>query len=159
MRSVLITPRVAGMAVHMPKYALRGVGRYYSSATSGATRITLIGGGTIGASLAALHLEKALNSKPVQLTIYDNKSDLKGYLRKSIPLYMQHQFKSGLKGAPGLPKATEFFDRCIEDGTIKIDNDLASAVSGADIVEEQGPEVLDFKRDIWPKIEQHTPST
>jgi 3-hydroxyacyl-CoA dehydrogenase len=149
---------VSCRSLHSIKALTYGGHRSYASSATDVTRITLIGGGTIGASLAALHLEKALDFKPVKLVIYDNKQGLKEYLRKSIPLYMQHTFKSKTQDTPALSKATDFFEACMRDGTIRIDDDLASAVSMADIVEEQGPEVLEFKKDIWPKIEQYAPS-
>ena len=43
------------------------------------------------------------------------------------------------------------------DHTIIIDDDLASAVSKADIVQEQGPENESFKTNLWPRVEQHCP--
>ena len=153
------SPSKARTVLCVSRYAITGGYRYYSSEAKKPTRITLVGGGTIGASLAALHLEKAFRSRPVKLTIYDNKQDLEGYLRKSISLYLQNSFKSGDGDTSGLSKAADYFDRCLEDGTIEIGNSLASAVSSADIVEEQGPEVLDFKKKIWPDIERHAPST
>ncbi|KAJ4315640.1 hypothetical protein N0V94_005837 [Neodidymelliopsis sp. IMI 364377] len=157
--TILRPTNVISRTCYTFKASRHGGYRSYASSTTDATRITLIGGGTIGASLAALHLQKALKSKPVKLVIYDNKTGLKDYLRKSVPLYMQHSFKSKVQNTSALSKATEFFDDCMSDGTIEINNDLASAVASADIVEEQGPEVLEFKKDIWPTIEEYAPST
>lgn len=39
--------------------------------------ITLIGAGTIGLSLAALHIELSSESRPLRLVIHDTRSDLK----------------------------------------------------------------------------------
>ena len=41
--------------------------------------------------------------------------------------------------------------------TLIIDGDLESAVSQADIIQEQGPENAAFKTALWPKVEEHCP--
>ncbi|KAF2835124.1 NAD(P)-binding protein [Patellaria atrata CBS 101060] len=100
------------------------------------TRITLIGSGTIGLSLAALHL--AHLTRPEQLCIYDTRSDIREYVHFTLPQYLpprQH----------GLAK------------DIRIASTLESAVENATIIQEQGPESLSFKSSLWPEVEKLAP--
>jgi ketoreductase RED1 len=41
---------------------------------------------------------------------------------------------------------------------INFDADLASAVADTDVVQENGPERLDLKHQIWSTVEQHAPA-
>ena len=107
------------------------------------TRVTLIGAGTIGLSFAALHLLHSAESRSIEVTIYDTRHDIEDYVRGTLPKYCLQQ--------------AERVSTWFEDGTVKISHDLASAVSGAHIVQEQGPENIAFKASIWPRIEDHCP--
>ncbi|GAB7344436.1 hypothetical protein MBLNU457_2282t1 [Dothideomycetes sp. NU457] len=107
-------------------------------ATTAKTNITLIGAGTIGLSFAALHL----TSNPhAHVTIHDTRPDLTEHIINTLPQYISSS--SGI------------FDDYSE--RITISTDLASAVSTADIVQEQGPENASFKTTIWATIESHAP--
>ena len=96
--------------------------------------ITLIGCGTIGLSFAAFHLSHL--KSPSQLTIVDTRPDLEDYVRSSLPKYLEPS-KQAL--------ASE----------ITLTSDIAEGVANADIVQEQGPENVEFKSKLWAEVEKH----
>lgn len=97
------------------------------------TRIAIVGAGTIGLSFVKLHL--AYSPKPVSIAVFDTRPDLEDYASSSL-------------------QGIEYKDPSY---TVKTVKSLADAVSDADIVQEQGPENLAFKANIWPQIEEHAP--
>jgi len=101
----------------------------------GSKKIAVVGAGTIGLSFVKLHLTCA--SEPVHVIICDTRPDLEEYVSSSLT-------------------GTECRN---PESTFKTTQTLSEAVSGADIVQEQGPENLGFKAKIWPQIEQHAPAT
>ena len=98
------------------------------------SRITLIGCGTIGLSFAAFHLSHL--KSPSQLTILDTRPDLEDYVRSSLPKYLEPS-KQALVSE------------------ITLTNDIAEGVANADIVQEQGPENVEFKSKLWAEVEKH----
>ncbi|OQN96947.1 hypothetical protein B0A48_16921 [Cryoendolithus antarcticus] len=96
------------------------------------TSIAIVGAGTIGLSFAALHLAK---SPECLVSIFDTRSDLRNYVHASLPGYLTDVDVA----------------QCL--ARLKITTSLEDAVKDADVVQEQGPENLDFKQKIWPKIE------
>ncbi|EME81156.1 uncharacterized protein MYCFIDRAFT_77074 [Pseudocercospora fijiensis CIRAD86] len=100
-------------------------------------KIAIIGAGTIGLSFAALHLAK---DPGCSVAIYDTRTDLQEYVSQHLPGY--------------LVDADEI--SCIR--RLSFSQSLKSAVEDAAVVQEQGPENGDFKRSIWPQIEQHAPA-
>ena len=97
-------------------------------------RITLIGCGTIGLSFAAFHLSHL--KSPSQLTILDTRPDLEDYVRSSLPNYLEPS-KQALVSEITLTK------------------NIAEGVANADIVQEQGPENVEFKSKLWAEVEKH----
>jgi 3-hydroxyacyl-CoA dehydrogenase len=97
-------------------------------------RITLIGCGTIGLSFAAFHLSHL--KSPSQLTILDTRPDLEDYVRSSLPQYLEPSKQSLV-------------------AEIALTNDIAEGVANADIVQEQGPENVEFKSQLWAEVEKH----
>ncbi|KAK6431759.1 hypothetical protein LTR95_012077 [Oleoguttula sp. CCFEE 5521] len=100
------------------------------------TSIAIVGAGTIGLSFAALHLAK---SPDCHVTIFDVRSDLQDYVSATVPGYLTDTDVA----------------QCL--ARLKITTSLDEAVKHADIVQEQGPENLDFKQKIWPEIEAAAP--
>src|SRR4029077_15138167 len=41
---------------------------------------------------------------------------------------------------------------------LRFEADLDSAVSDVDLVQENGPERVEFKQDLWARVEQHVPA-
>ena len=97
-------------------------------------KITLVGCGTIGLSFAAFHL---LHLKsPSQLTILDTRLDLEEYVRSTLPKYLEPSNKR---------LASE----------VRFSSNIADGVGYADIIQEQGPENVEFKAKLWAEVEQH----
>ena len=98
--------------------------------------ITVVGAGTIGISWAALFLGHGLD-----VTINDPAPDVESRTRAEL---------AGLAPMLGeLGLATEgLTDR------LRFEPDLELAVRGADVVVENGPENLDFKRTLFGRIEK-----
>lgn len=118
-------------------------------AKDSASKITLIGTGTIGLSFAAFHL--AHLAHPSQLTIYDTRPDVAGYVRAELPKYFPSQdiSQTQSQSPSSLPS--------IDISSINIATSLPSAVQNATIVQESGPENAPFKIDLWAEVEKHAP--
>jgi len=104
------------------------------------SKVAVIGAGVIGASWTAVFLAHGLS-----VVINDPRDDVEAvvhdYIRKAAPT---------LK-ALGLP--TQDLTR-----KLRFEADLDRAVAGVDLVQENGPERVEFKQDLWARIEQHVPS-
>ncbi|HWL86341.1 MAG TPA: 3-hydroxyacyl-CoA dehydrogenase NAD-binding domain-containing protein [Polyangiaceae bacterium] len=98
---------------------------------------TVIGGGVIGASWAALFLANGL-----AVCICDPAPDIASRVRA--------QLDTALPDLEALGKSS--VDRA--NLPISFERDLAKAVRGADVIQENGPEKLDFKRAIWAEVER-----
>jgi len=99
-------------------------------------KITLIGAGTIGLSFAAFHLA---NDTPCQLTIYDTRPNLHGYILEQLPkLFTDQETPSDI-------------------AKIRLATSFQHAVADAHIIQESGPENLQVKQDLWKNVEQHAP--
>lgn len=121
--------------------------------------ITIIGAGTIGLSFAALHLEHANKARvsPLRLTICDSRPDIKEYVLSTLPKYIACEL-TRFEDSKGNLYSVRVESQEVEESVIIIDNNLESAVSEADIIQEQGPENASFKTTLWPKVERHCPS-
>src|SRR5258707_1579372 len=104
------------------------------------SKVAVIGAGVIGASWTAVFLAHGLS-----VVVNDPRDDVEAvvhdYIRKAAPT---------LK-ALGLP--TQDLTR-----KLRFEADLDRAVAGVDLVQENGPERVEFKQDLWARIEQHVPS-
>jgi len=98
--------------------------------------VAIIGAGTIGLSFAALHLMK---DPTCTVTIYDTRTDLQQYVQDKLPGYLVDADQQA----------------CVQ--RLAFASDIDEAVKSATIVQEQGPENLEFKRSLWPEIEKHVP--
>ncbi|MFI9274147.1 3-hydroxyacyl-CoA dehydrogenase NAD-binding domain-containing protein [Kitasatospora sp. NPDC052896] len=98
--------------------------------------VTVIGAGVIGASWTALFLANGLT-----VTVNDPLPDVaqrtREQLREALPALR----------ALGLPTADL-------DRALRFEADLGRALADADVVQENGPERLDFKQDLFARIEQ-----
>ncbi|KAK5135748.1 hypothetical protein LTR08_004734 [Meristemomyces frigidus] len=99
-------------------------------------KIAIVGAGTIGLSFAALHLTK---DPACAVTIFDTRPDLGEYVQQNLPGYL----------------TDADHESCMK--RLWFASKLGEAVKDAAIVQEQGPEKLDFKTAIWPQIEQYAP--
>src|ERR1700692_2774692 len=98
--------------------------------------VAVIGAGLIGLSWAALFLACGL-----RVRVYDPRPDLEQAVREALAAAspaLQH-----------LGYSTAGFEQ-----RLRIESDLEAAARDADLVQESGPEQIDFKRDCFARLEQ-----
>lgn len=97
-------------------------------------KTAIIGAGVIGASWTALFLSNGL-----EVVVNDPRPDIetlvRDYIRGSLPVLE----------ALGLPTTNL-------EAKLRFEADLEKAVAGADLVQENGPERIEFKQDLWARI-------
>jgi ketoreductase RED1 len=101
--------------------------------------VAIIGGGVIGSSWAALMLAHGL-----RVVVNDPRPDIEDVVRADLARI------APTLAALGLPTD----DLAAE---LTFDADLASAVAGADVVQENGPERIEFKRELWHDVAAAAP--
>lgn len=103
------------------------------------SKVAVIGAGVIGASWTAVFLAHGLS-----VVVHDPRNDVEAvvndYIRKA----------SVTLKALGLPCENLTMN-------LRFEADLDRAVAGVDLVQENGPERVEFKQDLWARIEQHVP--
>src|SRR5215467_12556318 len=99
-------------------------------------RIAIIGTGVIGASWTSLFLTKGL-----QVVATDIAPNAEASLRKFVDTAWPALKRLGL--SPGASQSNLTFTA-----------DLAQAVAGADLVQENGPERIDFKQKLYGQLDQ-----
>src|SRR5258705_13802843 len=102
-------------------------------------RIAVVGTGVIGASWTALFLAKGL-----QVVATDIAPNAEASLRKFVDTAWPALKRLGL--SPGASQSN-----------LKFTPALAQAVAGADLVQENGPERLDFKQKLYGELDQLLP--
>lgn len=108
--------------------------------TQDVRRITVIGAGVIGLSWTALFLAHGLH-----VTVHDIAPDAEARIREGLA-----RLKPGLRS---LGLSCEGWD-----ARLHVEPDLARAVADADLVQENGPDRIAFKRTLWARVEQHAPA-
>lgn len=105
-------------------------------------RVTVVGGGVIGASWVAVFLAHGL-----RVCVSDPRESVEAEVREYVGRALVTLAQLGA------PHATsDIGDRLVFEA------DLERAVTGAQLVQENGPERLDFKRQLWHRIEQAAPA-
>jgi 3-hydroxyacyl-CoA dehydrogenase len=102
-------------------------------------RIAIIGTGVIGASWSSLFLAKGL-----QVTATDIAPNAEAALRKFVETAWPALKRLGL--SPGASRSNLTFSA-----------DLAQALAGADLVQENGPERIDFKQKLYGQLDELLP--
>lgn len=102
-------------------------------------RVTVIGGGLIGASWAALFLAHGH-----AVCVHDVAPQVQARVHAELRRIQPFMAQMGLALDPDSP-------------ALSFEPDLARAVREADIVQECGPERLGFKQALWASIEAHCP--
>ena len=102
-------------------------------------RVAIIGTGVIGASWTALFLAKGL-----EVTATDVAPNAEATLRRFIKAAWPALKRLGL--APGASQSKLTFTA-----------DLAAAVRGVDLVQENGPERIDFKKKLYGQLDELLP--
>src|SRR5215471_4126811 len=102
-------------------------------------RIAIIGTGVIGASWTALFLAKGL-----QVVATDPAPNAEAALRKFVENAWPALKRLGL--SPGASQSN-----------LRFTADLAQAVAGVDLVQENGPERIDFKQKLYGQLDELLP--
>jgi len=102
-------------------------------------RVTIIGTGVIGASWTALLLANGL-----EVTATDVAPDAEATLRRFVDAAWPALKRLGLASGASQPN-------------LKFTADLPAAVRGADFVQENGPERIDFKRKLYGQLDELLP--
>jgi len=109
--------------------------------TSQIKRVAVIGTGVIGASWTALFLAKGLS-----VVATDVAPGAEGRLRQYVDEAWPALESLGL--VPGASRSN-----------LKFTEDLAQAVAGAELVQENGPERIDFKKKLYGQLDDLLPPT
>src|SRR5258706_6007946 len=104
--------------------------------------VTVVGAGVIGASWVALFLANGL-----KVVVQDPRAGVDAEVRGYVD-----------RAANAL-RALGFSDALIASGheRLSFEPDLQRAVVRADLIQENGPERIDFKRDLWKRIAAAAP--
>src|ERR1700731_2327179 len=132
------TPRATSQASPMPK-SNKTHRRHQMTDTRPIRRIAIIGTGVIGASWSSLFLAKGL-----QVVATDPAPNAEAALRKFVETAWPALKRLGL--SPGASQSNLTF-------TV----DLAQALAGADLVQENGPERIDFKQKLYGQLDELLP--
>src|SRR6202163_659438 len=124
------THRAISPASHTPKSRRRTD----MSQNKPIRRIAIIGTGVIGASWSSLFLAKGL-----QVVATDVAPNAEAALRKFVETAWAALKRWGL--SPGASQSN-----------LKFTADLAQALAGADLVQENGPERIDFKQKLYGQL-------
>jgi ketoreductase RED1 len=98
------------------------------------SKVTVIGAGVIGASWTALFLAHGLS-----VVVNDPRPDVETIVRD----YIRNNLST--LGELGLPTSNL-------EKKLSFEADLERSVAGADLVQENGPERIEFKQDLWARI-------
>ncbi|CAG8286591.1 unnamed protein product [Penicillium salamii] len=104
-------------------------------------KIALLGLGTIGLSMLAMHLRRPDTS----ITVYDPRPDYESQIRTVLP---------GLLDSP--PNESNIIDRLIATNRLKLATSLPEAINEATIIQEQSPEITTSKQVLWKEISKLT---
>ncbi|KAF4449582.1 hypothetical protein F53441_7149 [Fusarium austroafricanum] len=118
------------------------------AATQEKETIALIGLGTIGLSFTALHLRYS----NANLRLYDVRSDLKEHIESLLPVYLESTKKEDSQSELNV-------QQLISDGRLLTCSSIEEACSVATIVQEQGPDSVDFKKSNWAEVVKYAPAT
>src|SRR5450755_997278 len=132
------THRATSPALPMPKSDQRNR-RNDMTDTKPIRRIAIIGTGVIGASWTSLYLAKGL-----QVIATDIAPNAETALRKFVETAWPALKRLGL--SPGASQSN-----------LKFSADIAQALAGADLVQENGPERIDFKQKLYGQLDQLLP--
>ncbi|KAJ5676919.1 uncharacterized protein N7477_002552 [Penicillium maclennaniae] len=104
--------------------------------------IALLGVGTIGLSMLALHLRRP----DTKVTVFDPRPDYEVLLRAQLPSFLD----TTLSGSQ--PDSQNAITALIESSRLSLAASIQDAVHGATIIQEQTPEKLDSKQALWKEV-------
>lgn len=103
-------------------------------------RVAVIGAGVIGASWSALFLAHGL-----EVTVHDPRAEARGETEELLARAAPTLRALGLEPRPAAAQ-------------LRFEDSPEAAVSGADLVQENGPEKPEFKQALWPRIAAAAPA-
>nr|WP_314263732.1 3-hydroxyacyl-CoA dehydrogenase NAD-binding domain-containing protein [uncultured Moellerella sp.] len=106
-------------------------------------KVTVIGGGVIGASWAAIFL-----AHKMRVTICDPKDGIEKEIVSHIKKILLELSDIGFNDS----------NVTINNAHLYFEKDIKKAVVDADYIQENGPENKDFKINLWAEIESYAPS-
>lgn len=115
-------------------------------------KVAIIGTGVIGASWAAFNLNKGF-----QVNAFDPAPDAEVNLSNRVRTYLLDLFE--LDQAAVEKSANQVADQHVAEilKNLVFFNDLSDAVKDADFIQENGPERIDLKQDLYAQITQNCP--
>ncbi|KAJ5628076.1 hypothetical protein N7490_010304 [Penicillium lividum] len=110
--------------------------------------VALLGGGTIGLSMTALHLRRP----DTRVTIYDPRPDFESQVRSTLPDFI-YPNEDGNK--TDQEKET-IVDTLLSTSRLIIAKTIQEAVQNATIIQEQSPEQTASKQALWKEVTRYT---
>ncbi|KAJ5097090.1 Dehydrogenase multihelical [Penicillium angulare] len=104
--------------------------------------IALLGGGTIGLSMAALHLRRP----DTKVTLYDPRPDIEAQVREILPAFLD------------TPDTTTI-DNLLSSNRLTLTKTIQEAVQSATTIQEQSPEVTTSKQALWKEVSRFASSS
>ena len=104
-------------------------------------RIALLGLGTIGLSMLAMHLRRPDTS----ITVYDPRPDYESQIRSVLPALLEPSSKD-----------PSIIDHLIATSRLKLATTLPEAIKNATIIQEQSPEITASKQALWKEVSHLT---
>ncbi|KIW34169.1 uncharacterized protein PV07_00964 [Cladophialophora immunda] len=111
----------------------------------GTEHIALIGVGAIGISFLALHLTYTA----ARVSVFDPRPDLQEHVAAILPLYLPST-SSSAGAEESRPELS--IEQLAASGRLRFCTSLRDAVQHATVVQEQGPENLQFKQRTWSEV-------
>lgn len=111
--------------------------------TEYAHHIALVGAGTIGLSMLALHLRRP----DTKVTVYDPRPDYESLLRAQLPAFLDSTLSTSSR-----EDSQNVINDLIVSSRLTLAPSLQDAVQSATIIQEQTPEKLDSKQTLWKEV-------
>ncbi|KAJ5717308.1 hypothetical protein N7488_002954 [Penicillium malachiteum] len=109
--------------------------------------IALLGGGTIGLSMAALHLR----CPDTKVTIYDPRSNFESEVQTALPAYL-NKAKTTPSTSSEPTEGPDIINHLISKNRLTIAKTIQEAVQSANIIQEQSPEIKTSKQALWKEV-------
>ncbi|KAF3388508.1 L-carnitine dehydrogenase [Penicillium rolfsii] len=114
--------------------------------------IALLGAGTIGLSMLAMHLRRP----DTRVSVFDPRPDAEDQLRGQLPSFLDSSqcTSSNSNPNPSLKESPSdtLIDTLLATNRICLASSIHEAVHGATIIQEQTPELLSSKQALWTEV-------
>lgn len=114
--------------------------------------IALLGAGTIGLSMLAMHLRRP----DTRVTVFDPRPDAEQQLRAQLPSFLDtsQSISSNSNPSSSLHESSSdtLIDTLISTNRLRLASSIHEAVQNATIIQEQTPELLSSKQALWTEV-------